>query len=219
MPLYVPNPPDYMQLAFERDFVRRIVTEAPAIAVPPNTGLCLNPEEAELVRLVNEYRVQNGLPALPASKWLSTVGQYHAWDVVSNNPVGGSCNLHSWSNSPPPGVTWQGMCYTPDHAQAAQMWGKPRQISGNVYTGNGYENAAVAGGPMNAVTALQAWQFSPAHNAVILQTGVWAGVNFQGLGVGIVGNIGVLWFGDGANNGGLISECVAAENLFADGFE
>lgn len=187
-------------------------------AVPPNTGNCLNHEEALLVQMVNDYRVANFRPALPASKWLSSVGQYHVWDMMTNGAIGGSCNLHSWSWFAPPGVSWQGMCYTPDHAQAAQMWGKPRQISANVYTGNGYENASVSGGDMNAATALSTWQFSQAHRDVILQNGQWAGVNFQGLGVGIFGNYGVLWFGDGTNNGGFMSEC-QTEVIFTNGFE
>lgn len=191
---------------------------APAPAAPA-VGQCLSHEEAELVRLTNEYRVQNGLTALPASKWLSATAQWHIWDRI-NNPgaVGGACNTHSWSNFPPVGVTWQGMCYTGDHAQAAQMWGKPRQISVNVYVGNGYELAADTGGTQTAQQALNQWKGSPSHNAVILQQGQWAGVNFRGMGTGIGAGYAVLWFGDGANNGGLLEECVT-ENVFANGFE
>lgn len=191
---------------------------AQGVPVPGNTGNCLNTEEAALVQAVNAYRVQNGKAALPASYWLSTTGQWHGWDLQANAPVGGNCNLHSWSAAMP--NLWQGVCYTPDHAQAAQMWGKPRQISLNTYTGNGYENAAVAGGIMTANVALTAWQNSPAHRDVILQQGVWAGVNFRGLGVGIVGNYAVLWFGDGIDPVGTMPECTgAAPAIYNNGFE
>ncbi len=182
-------------------------------------GECMSAQEAELVQRVNDYRTANGLTALPASRWLSTTAQWHIWDRI-NNPgaVGGACNTHSWSHSPPPGVTWTGMCYTADHAQAEQMWAKPRQISGNRHGGNGYELAADTGGTQTAAQAMQQWQNSPAHNAVILQTGVWSGITFRGLGVGIGAGYAVLWFGDALDPDGVMSVCLA-ELVHADGFE
>lgn len=178
---------------------------------PTPAGVCLSAEEAELVRLVNEYRVANGRVALPASYWLSTTAQWHGWDLTNNNPVTAVCNLHSWSTAMP--ALWQAVCYTPDHAQAAQMWGKPGQISSGRYVGAGYENAVVAN---TAASALAWWQSSPAHNAVILQQGIWAGVNFTGLGTGFNGSFGLLWFGDGADPDGVMYPCAG---IFSDGFE
>lgn len=195
--------------------IHLLLAAALAIPVPDNTGVCLNPNEAELAALVNQYRVANGRAALPVSRWLSTTGQYHAWDLITNNPTSQTCNGHSWSSLPPLGVTWQAVCYTPDHAQAQQMWWKPFQISGGVYIGSGYENFVLAGTPAGA---LSWWQNSPPHNEVILQLGQWANVNFQGLGVGFVGSVAYLWFGDGANNGGLMQAC-PTEDVFANGFE
>lgn len=184
--------------------------------VPVNTGVCLNSEETQLVQLVNNYRVQNGLQALPASKWLSATGQWHVWDRMANNTVGGACNSHSWSSARPD--LWQAMCYTSDHAQAAQMWAKPRQISGGIYTGNGFENTADSGGQQTAAQALSQWQNSPLHNAVILQQGTWAGITFGGLGVGIVGGYAVLWFGDRVDPSGTMIQC-PTDYVFYSGFE
>lgn len=184
--------------------------------VPSNTGVCLNSEEAQLVQLVNDYRVQNGLQALPASKWLSSTAQWHVWDRMANNAVGGVCNSHSWSNDRPD--LWQAMCYTPDHAQAQQMWAKPFQISHGIYTGNGFENTADTGGTQTAEQALSQWQNSPGHNAVILQQGQWAGVSFGGLGTGIVGGYATLWFGDRSDPSGTMIQC-PTESIFANGFE
>lgn len=179
-------------------------------------GDCMSPAEAELVQRVNDYRSSNGLGPVTPARWLSTTAQWHMWDRV-NNPtaVGGSCNPHSWSNSPPAGINWIGMCYTPDHAQATQMWGKPRQISAGAYSGNGYELTADCGCAMTANQALLQWQGSPAHNDVILQRGVWSGVQFTGIGVGITDGYAALWFGDGGPNGGLPFPC----DLFSNGFE
>ena len=180
---------------------------------------CLSPEESQLVTLVNAYRVSNGLSALPASRWLSTTGQWHVWDRINNpNAVGGACNAHSWSNNPPIGVTWQGMCYTADHAQAVQMWGKPGQISGGQWVGHGFENSADSWQQQTAQSALIQWQNSPAHNAVILQQGSWGSITFLGLGVGIAGNFAVLWFGDGPDPSGVMAPC-AVDAVFANGLE
>lgn len=189
------------------------------VAHAQSPGQCLSAQEAELVQRVNDYRAANGLSALPASRWLSTTAQWHIWDRV-NNPgaVGGVCNPHSWSNNPPPGVTWQGMCYTSDHAQAAQMWGKPRQISANRYAGNGFELAADTGGTQTALNALLQWQGSPAHNAVILQQGAWSGITFGGMGTGISAGYAVLWFGDAFDSDVGMPVCLA-ELVFSNGFE
>jgi uncharacterized protein YkwD len=185
--------------------------------VPANTGVCLNAQENELAISVNAYRVQNGLQPVPVSYWISTVGQWHVWDLMDNNPVSASCNIHSWSNIMP--SLWQPVCYTPDHAQAAQMWGKPRQISANTFTGNGYENAAVSGIDIDAQTALALWKNSSAHNDVILNRGIWAGVTFRAMGVGIYRNYAVLWFADGITDpAGTMTLC-QTDNIFANGFE
>lgn len=180
---------------------------------------CLSPDDSELIGLLNDYRVQNGLTSLPPSFWLGSTAQWKIWDRLNNpSAVGGSCSTHSWSNNPPSGVAWTGMCYTMDHAQAAQMWAKPRQISASIYTGNGYELTADSGGTQTPAQALSQWQNSPAHNAVILQQGQWAGVNFRGLGVDLSGGYAILWFGDGLNSGGLMEPC-QTETVFEDGFE
>lgn len=183
------------------------------------TGDCISPDEVELARLVNEYRTQNGLAALPVSRWLSATGQWHVWDRINNpSAVGGSCNPHSWSNNPPLGVTWQGVCYTSDHAQAAQMWGKPRQISVNRYVGNGFELAADSGGTQTPAQALAQWQGSPAHNTVILQQGAWSGITFGGLGTGLGAGYAVLWFGDSFDTDAAMLPC-ATDDIFTNGFE
>jgi len=76
------------------------------------------------------------------------VAVLHTLDMNANGAIQGTCNMHSWSDQ---GFgLWNGCCYTPDHAQAQCMWDKPRQISGGVFTGNGYENAAGGG---SAITA------------------------------------------------------------------
>jgi len=185
--------------------------------VPSNTGACLNAQESELVTLVNSYRLANGLPAVPVSYWVSSTAQWHVWDLTANNPVTPSCNVHSWSNSRP--SLWSPVCYS--NGPGSQMWNKPRQVSANLYSGNGYENAAWGGGTISALTAISLWQQSSAHADVILNRGVWASKVWRGMGVGIVGNYAVLWFGDSVDAAGGMSACSNApvDPLFREDFE
>lgn len=144
----------------------------------------------ELITLVNEYRGENGLPAIPASPSLCFVGDAHVGDLIANSPdAPAGCNLHSWSDQ----GAWSACCYTADHAQAQCMWDKPRELT--VYPGNGYENAAGGGGTISPAQALNLWKNSTGHNAVILNQGIWANQTWRALGVGIQNGYAVLWFG------------------------
>jgi hypothetical protein len=148
-----------------------------------------SPDAVELIGLVNDYRAQNNLPAIPPSPSLCMVATAHVHDLVDNSPhtQPGGCNLHSWSDQGP----WSACCYTPDHAQAQCMWDKPGELT--IYPGNGYENAAAGVG--SPAQALGLWQGSQPHNEVILNLGIWAGYPWQALGADVYQGYAVLWFG------------------------
>ncbi|MCK9996167.1 MAG: hypothetical protein KAH56_07795, partial [Candidatus Krumholzibacteria bacterium] len=113
-----------------------LFTIGPVFALP-TPGECLSENEATLAQLLNEYRQAQGLEAIPVTVSLTAVAQWHVWDLDVNEPQGGECNLHSWSD----GSLWTPLCYTADHANASGMWDKPREISANAYSGNGFEIA------------------------------------------------------------------------------
>lgn len=192
---------------------------ASAQAVPPNTADCLNPDEAALAALANQYRQNNGLPAVPVSFSLSSVAQWHVWDLRANAPHQGACNLHSWSNARP--AIWQAMCYTADHAQAAQMWNKPRQVTGNAYASEGYEIAAYATPSISPALALTLWQNSAGHNDVLLNRNAWAGLTWRAMGVGLFQGYAVIWFGTLNDPLGTMHPCGSTNpgRVFRDGFE
>lgn len=187
-----------------------------AQSAPGTIGVCLNEAEATLATLVNGHRAGHGLAPVPVSRALSMVGQWHVWDLGSNAPAVGACNMHSWSGARPD--RWSAVCYTPDHAQAAGMWNKPREITGNVYAGFGYELSAGGGGAISPAQAMALWAASPGHNPVILNQGGWAGRTWRAMGVGLVGGYAVLWFGEQADPLGAIAPC-GADPVFAHGFE
>lgn len=179
----------------------------PIIMVPPGPGDCLTAEESQLVNLINQYRNVNGLTSVPGSKSLTQVAQWHVIDLHENNPDSGSdhglpCNTHSWSNQ----GFWSPVCYTSDHAYASGMWNKPREITSNAYMGNGFENASSSSGQATASGAFNSWKNSPAHNAVILEQGIWSGYNWPAMGVGIYQHHAVLWFGDQADLQGPVTK-------------
>ncbi|MBW2527122.1 MAG: CAP domain-containing protein [Deltaproteobacteria bacterium] len=153
-----------------------------------------NPDGAAIVDLVNAYRQANGKPAIPYSPSLSCVAVTHVHDLADNAPHAPSgCNLHSWSDQ----GSWTACCYTSDHAQAQCMWDKPRELT--VYSGNGYENAA--SGVMSAQAAVTAWQNSPAHDAVMLNEGMWASHPWHAVGAGLYQGYATLWFGEQSDPG------------------
>ena len=171
--------------------------------------------ETEFATLINDYRQENGLAAVPVTVSLTEVAQLHAFDLFTYEPhlSGNGCNLHSWSANGP----WTAMCYTADHAEAANMWNKPGEVTNNVYTGNGYELAAF--GYSSSSDALEGFKNSAAHNDVLLNAGIWAGFDpWPAMGVGIKENYYTVWFGDVTDPQGLSSVPVpAAVWLFTSG--
>lgn len=141
-------------------------------------------EEIKLYNLINEYRAQNGLAPIAASKALSTVANRHVQDLAEN--IG--TLTHSWSDAP----------YDPNNPSTyPAMWTAPQRFKTG-YSGNGYENAfgGTGGYVATATDALQGWKNSPAHNAVILNQGMWQNLKWNALGVGLYKGYSVIWFGE-----------------------
>ena len=148
----------------------------------------ISADELELYNDMMAYRASLGLPAIPLSASLTTVAARHAVDTVEN--VGRYVG-HSWSDAP---------YAASDPATYASMWEAPQRL-GTAYLGAGYEISAgyiVPSGDqatMTADAALAGWQSSPGHDAVITNTGVWAGLEWQAIGVAIYAGVSHVWFG------------------------
>lgn len=171
---------------------------------------CLSPREAELFRLLNDYREKHGLPPIANSRSLNKVARIHAIDLYNNNPAEGKdlrgqeCNLHSWSDQ----GFWSAVCYTSDHAYAELMRNKPREITGDAYPGAGYENAYwTSAHEIVPIKALESWKKSIPHNAVILETGKWQQNNLLAMGVGVYKNYALFWVGTMVDPDGPLQPC------------
>lgn len=156
---------------------------------------CVSEQEIHLFELVNDYRRENNLPAIPLSPSLCFVAGAHVWDLNTNQPDRGRCNMHSWSGSGP----WNACCYTEDHKRARCIWSKPRELTD--YEGFGYEIAYYSSWPAEehqnmAKAAMEGWTGSLGHNSMILNKYAWKRVKWNAIGVGIYGNYAVVWFGE-----------------------
>lgn len=154
----------------------------------------LTDEERKLYNIIMQYRKEKGLSQIPLSFSLTHVAQTHVKDLVNNKPDVGNCNTHSWSSNGP----WSACCYTSDHAQSELMWSKPRELT--TYNGNGYEIACGSNGCcsdfiMTADYALASWKKSSAHNAVIINQGIWDD-KWNAIGIGLYKGFAVVWFGN-----------------------
>ncbi|MBK7030062.1 MAG: CAP domain-containing protein [Bacteroidales bacterium] len=167
---------------------------------------CLTTTEQYLAKMINAYRVSEGLPALPYSYSLSLVAGIHCQDLYESYTHSGRCNLHSWSDK----GSWTSCCYTDDHKKAECIWNKPRELTS--YQGDGFEIAyyttrALEDPKEYASDILESWKGSPGHNAVIINKGIWKSVEWNAMGIGIVDGYATVWFGKLADPAGVPDLC------------
>jgi hypothetical protein len=163
-------------------------------------NICLTTNEQALYQLINQYRKENNLPAIPLSPALCFVAQTHAKDLMDNKVVKNNCNMHSWSNK----GNWSSCCYTANHAQAACMWNKPRELTN--YKGDGYEitfwiyKSDDPDYTATATEALNGWKKSEGHRNVIINKSTWQSLQWNAIGIGIYKNYACVWFGTVTDN-------------------
>ena len=152
-----------------------------------------------LVDLINAYRKENRLHAVPISAKLTLVAATHVKDLAEKEPHK-QCgnNLHSWSQS----KHWTGGCFNlQDKRTWPMMWNKPKEIAG--YAGRGFENSATGvrnGEPsLEPEAALDLWKNSQGHNDLLLNRGTWAKRIWRAVGAVCNQGYACAWFGDVAD--------------------
>jgi len=166
-------------------------TGAQALAAKVCTGDTTSGEERALFDIVNKYRTANGRPALRLSAPLSVLANRRALDMRLNTKT----LSHSWSNCAydiKNDKTWD--CVTE----------APRRLNTG-YKGQGYETLyRTATGTADPKLAMQAWQKSPLHNSIILNTGMFSDSAWDEFGVAVDGQFAVLWFGHPGTRAGVM---------------
>ncbi|NJR40377.1 MAG: CAP domain-containing protein [Leptolyngbyaceae cyanobacterium CSU_1_4] len=179
--------------SFKTSYFRRSQQATPrrpskAIALDSHAASLSKPE-AKLANQIQQYRQENGLPAIRLSKALTLVADRHVQDLVQN----GSPNaLHSWSDAP---------YNSSNPATYPSMWEAPQRLKTG-YSGNGYEIAFwTSTNQAKPAQALGAWKGSPSHNVVILNQEIWQ-QPWKAMGVGIREGYAVVWFGNQRDRSG-----------------
>lgn len=166
----------------------------------PSSSDSLSLTELKLYHLIMDYRAAEGLDPIPLSVNLTTTAGRHAADTLYNIWEAGTtlpdgANLHSWSDA---------YYYVDDegnHLDSSVMWDAPERI-GTSYTANGYEISAA--GYADISKALEGWQNSSGHDAVIVNEGSWSSSTWNAIGIGVEydssvseygGRIYHVWFG------------------------
>lgn len=179
--------------------VRFFIAPMLAVLAPATAHASSAPSPHDAIAdAVNHYRTSKGLAPLPLSTSLTRVAQAHLADLEANYRRGGRCNMHSWSNR----GNWSACCYTPDHAEASCMWDKPKEISGGLYQSPGYEIVAHYSDRISPAMAVELWRESAAHDAIVLNRGMWADNTWRAMGAAIGRHYAVVWFGESTDPAG-----------------
>ena len=162
---------------------------------------CINSNEKELLKLINQYRKTKKLPPIKLSPELTKVAKIHAQDLAQNHADTGVCNTHSWSDK----GNWKACCYTGDHRNAALMWSKPSELT--KYKSEGYEIAFETSESATASEALDGWKKSPGHNNVITEKSSFNKMGWKAIGIAVEGHYALVWFGVLPDNEPALPEC------------
>lgn len=119
------------------------VTLVPAqnAAAIPTSSYCLEPVEAEMLGYINEFRAQNGLPALVASQTAGAAADHHSINMANGN---------FFSHTGQDGSTFDS------------------RMREHGYTFNTFLGENIAAGQASAFQTFVQWRESPGHRANML---------------------------------------------------
>jgi len=150
---------------------------------------CINSNEAELFKMINQLRVDYGKTKLQLSSSLSYVAKVHVSDLQNNHPDTSICNLSSWSDK----GDWTPCCYTKYLHKPNCMWGKPKELTPYPY--RGYELVAFIQEDFNTDTIINLWSDSKEVLDMILTRGNYSTKKWVCAGIATSENYVSLWFG------------------------
>ena len=152
-------------------------------------SICLDEQELRLANLINNFRLQNDLPAIPLSKSLSFVAKTHAYDLQLNKQDTSICNAHSWSNK----GKWKACCYNNYINSSNCMWDKPKELT--AYTFRGYEIVFSEEGIVLVDSVFRLIKTSPEASSLLLGIDSHSDKKWLALGVGVSENYISIWLG------------------------
>ena len=168
---------------------------------PVPVNFCISPNVMELYKMINEYRQQYALPAVPLSKSLCYVAALHVKDLSLHHPDQGPCNFHSWSGK----SFWKPFCYPREENKKNSVWDKPRELT--TYPSKAYEIVYWENNPLLTDTIIMVWKTEDYFNSFLLNSGKWQGKQWNALGIAVYENYACAWFGEVTDPEGVASVC------------
>jgi hypothetical protein len=156
-------------------------------------NVCISSDEFVLANMINDYRRQNNLTAIPLSKSMFYVAHSHVLDLNRHNGGSSECGLHSWSES----GNWTPCCYAKEAGRTNCMNDKPKELTG--YKGKGYEIIYWGSEKVVPADVIDFWKSTGVSNDMLLNQGKWKSKIWKSIGVGLVDGYASVWFGDGAD--------------------
>lgn len=155
----------------------------------------IDAEEYQLYQLITEYRTSLGLPELELSHALTVTAARHTLDTRYN--IGeflmtpDAARSHSWSDAP---------YFSNQPNTYPAMWKAPERLETG-YPTLGYEiSVGFLGDGISTdfppQLAFDQWRASPLHNPQMTNTGQWANITWEAIGVAIHQGIAHVWFGE-----------------------
>lgn len=169
-------------------------------------SICLDEQELRLANLINNFRLQNDLPAIPLSKSLSFVAKTHAYDLQLNKQDTSICNAHSWSNR----GKWKACCYNNYINSSNCMWDKPKELT--AYTYRGYEIVFSEEGIVLVDSVFRLIKTSPEASNLLLGMDSHSDKKWLALGVGVSENYVSIWLGQRNDLAGKPLSCSEIQN-------
>jgi uncharacterized protein YkwD len=115
--------------------------QVPRAGFTATADYCAEPEELAFLKLINDYRAQNGLGPLVLTQTLGAASEHHSLDMATYDYIGHS--LHD-------GTSWD------------------QNMTNHGYTYNTYRGENIAAGYDTAASVFAGWKASPGHNASML---------------------------------------------------
>jgi hypothetical protein len=165
------------------------------------SDFCISSQEFQMLKLINDFRIKNRLPAVRLSKSLSYVAYNHTRDLYNHHPDEDFCNLHSWSQSD----RWKSCCYTKDPTSQSCMNEKPKELT--QYSFPGYELIYYESDSLDLQNVMDFWRKNTPTSDFFLNTGNWAKYKWSSMGVSIYKGYVSVWVGAGADIEGSPAVC------------
>lgn len=166
-----------------------------------NIEMCVTKDELRLAELINAYRTQNKLNAIPLSKSLFVVAKTHVYDLQTNRPDTSICNTASWSDK----GNWSSCCFNKYVLKTDCMWDKPKELT--PYKFKGYEISYYEEGIVNADSLFSIWIETPEVSDMLLSKGLHSDKKWLAIGAGISDNYACIWLGQRADPEGKPTIC------------